>query len=197
MIFQSTHPARGATRGHPHHRPVPDHFNPRTPRGVRRADTRVASRDKRISIHAPREGCDGVGGLPFGLVDISIHAPREGCDWCRWTSLWSCGYFNPRTPRGVRPTFRWRDGPPGNFNPRTPRGVRLFRFPHIVSAIAHFNPRTPRGVRPTPSQHPAAQRGFQSTHPARGATSQLVLRTVQCAFQSTHPARGATSPEGI
>ena len=34
-----------------------------------------------ISIHAPREGCDGE---PVELVEahlaISIHAPREGCD---------------------------------------------------------------------------------------------------------------------
>ena len=36
--------------------------------------------DSRISIHAPREGCDY---QPARLPDwdvISIHAPREGCD---------------------------------------------------------------------------------------------------------------------
>ena len=34
-----------------------------------------------ISIHAPREGCDGGRG-PVLLREyvISIHAPREGCD---------------------------------------------------------------------------------------------------------------------
>ena len=38
--------------------------------------------DKRvvISIHAPREGGDRVGGLGFLYPDISIHAPREGGD---------------------------------------------------------------------------------------------------------------------
>ena len=34
-----------------------------------------------ISIHAPREGCDGYGVVSiYNPKDISIHAPREGCD---------------------------------------------------------------------------------------------------------------------
>ena len=35
-------------------------FNPRTPRGVRLLDSRDAALNAIISIHAPREGCDGV-----------------------------------------------------------------------------------------------------------------------------------------
>ena len=35
----------------------------------------------RISIHAPREGCDGVLRDGIEVIEIiSIHAPREGCD---------------------------------------------------------------------------------------------------------------------
>ena len=34
------------------------YFNPRTPRGVRRAWQEQQSQIARISIHAPREGCD-------------------------------------------------------------------------------------------------------------------------------------------
>ena len=35
----------------------------------------------RISIHAPRVGCDSVGATPVDLRSmISIHAPRVGCD---------------------------------------------------------------------------------------------------------------------
>ena len=57
----------------------------------------------RVSIHAPREGCDGRGvGTQQGKEIVSIHAPREGCD--------SGGHdlgninlsFNSRTPGGVR-----------------------------------------------------------------------------------------------
>ena len=35
----------------------------------------------RISIHAPREGCDAMGVDVFDVLDISIHAPREGCNF--------------------------------------------------------------------------------------------------------------------
>ena len=56
-IFQSTHPARGATL------------------------RRWALKKKwAISIHAPREGCDGWERIHRATGDISIHAPREGCD---------------------------------------------------------------------------------------------------------------------
>ena len=35
----------------------------------------------RVSIHAPREGCDFRANLRVSIYDIvSIHAPREGCD---------------------------------------------------------------------------------------------------------------------
>ena len=148
-IFQSTHPARGATKGLLNVARKAHHFNPRTPRGVRlpyhpdhqrrlwrfqsthpaRGATHRGWRCQRrrtISIHAPREGCD----LQLVRVvlerGISIHAPREGCDDSRRVTLRS-------------------DSP------------------------------------------------FQSTHPARGATSPLIyLGTRDGGFQSTHPARGAT-----
>ena len=82
---------------------LPSSFNPRTPRGVRHTISTVKevtnmfqsthpargatylllhpSHKVSISIHAPREGCDGSGAIVRpGSLDISIHAPREGCD---------------------------------------------------------------------------------------------------------------------
>ena len=56
--FQSTHPARGATR------PV-----------------MVSIQADAISIHAPREGCDASMSARCAQMGISIHAPREGCDF--------------------------------------------------------------------------------------------------------------------
>ena len=56
-LFQSTHPARGATRRHPRH-----------------------VKEEGISIHAPREGCDWDDKATKDKPIISIHAPREGCD---------------------------------------------------------------------------------------------------------------------
>ena len=80
MRFQSTHPARGATR---------DRFD-------------HGSTPLVISIHAPREGCDYNIGHGLKLDKISIHAPREGCDIEGGLSLALEFNFNPRTPRGVR-----------------------------------------------------------------------------------------------
>ena len=76
---------RGVRRGIAHARGRgPWYFNPRTPRGVRRAAADHGQQRYPISIHAPREGCDYTR---FGMVDnpaeISIHAPREGCDGWR------------------------------------------------------------------------------------------------------------------
>ena len=96
-VFQSTHPVRGAT--------------PEAERPVL-AD--------RISIHAPREGCDKPdlsvlkdmqfqsthpvrGATPDRSPDgggqgISIHAPREGCDPSTTPGMVTVTDFNPRTP---------------------------------------------------------------------------------------------------
>ena len=57
LEFQSTHPVRGATGG----------------------VVELLERN-RISIHAPREGCDVPSGAQSRGLAISIHAPREGCD---------------------------------------------------------------------------------------------------------------------
>ena len=79
------------------------HFNPRSPRGLRRVITGAAAgssqfqstqpkraatgrRSKRkccketISIHAAQEGCDTSRPGLSGAGKISIHAAQEGCD---------------------------------------------------------------------------------------------------------------------
>ena len=79
--FQSTHPARGATRA-----------------------GRTVSRPAGISIHAPREGCDLVsdGAEVLRAIFQSTHPARGAtCIWC-CISYKKFAYFNPRTPRGVR-----------------------------------------------------------------------------------------------
>ena len=124
--FQFTHPGRGATHCESYLTRLTNSFNSRTPGGVRREGARPIRLDTRrfnsrtpggvrrrrrivllgrpaVSIHAPREGCDGyrclcmprVSEFQFthpgrGATDVhrplrdksvvSIHAPREGCD---------------------------------------------------------------------------------------------------------------------
>ena len=56
------------------------HFNPRTPCGVRPVVQVYVKVHILISIHAPRAGCDYGNIDSGGDVIISIHAPRAGCD---------------------------------------------------------------------------------------------------------------------
>ena len=171
MSFQFTHPGRGATRLR---RICILHlwsFNSRTPGGVRLRTEEFRRDNTRVSIHAPREGCDlirctyyyatpcfnsrtpgGVRhrGIYIGdiLDDVSIHAPREGCDTGSGDPL-------PRLP---------------SFNSRTPGGVRLSRYSCPRVFFWRFNSRTPGGVRRDCQHSYDWQEEFQFTHPGRGAT---------------------------
>ena len=53
---------------------------------------------------------------------ISIHAPRGGCDPYRTMQDWEAGNFNPRTPRGVRPPPRLSRPSPERFQSTHPAG---------------------------------------------------------------------------
>ena len=150
--FQSTHPARGATRctcasGGPSqisiHAPregcdlvlavlvaVSLYFNPRTPRGVRPWSRGKSNSSKVFQSTHPARGATISLAILRGANSISIHAPREGCDALAAVLLPAIPYFNPRTPRGVRrPATRGRSHLGHDFNPRTPRGVRQQTLP--------------------------------------------------------------------
>ena len=102
-----------------------------------------------VSIHAPREGCDG-RNVPSqeSQETVSIHAPREGCD----------------------SSFNMLDNVRSGFNSRTPGGVRRDLRRKHTSEIG-FNSRTPGGVRPCGGDYNSIAGRFQFTHPGRGATS--------------------------
>ncbi len=125
IVFQFTHPVWGATG----------------------REYGTTSKDK-VSIHAPRVGCDGNEGHSLREEwDVSIHAPRVGCDFKGahikpitgtfqfthpvWgatsrskTSSNLLASFNSRTPCGVRRSASWHLQHVGGFNSRTPCGVR-------------------------------------------------------------------------
>ena len=192
--FQSTLPARGATR-----------------------DTCGERCDSIISIHAPRTGSDIVSlrDSSLGKV-ISIHAPRTGSDSC-FPICWNCfrtfqstlpargatireGHhrrapclfqstlpargatvlllrmnparndFNPRSPHGERLQAgsslpTWQ-----YFNPRSPHGERRAYRRLVRRCRTYFNPRSPHGERLVLSTSAQKPSQFQSTLPARGAT---------------------------
>ena len=189
--FQSTHPARGATKlfitivaaiNISIHAPrercdlswkgcsqMANDFNPRTPREVRHVKAKGARVVLWISIHAPRERCDeNMLVVIIVALDFNPRTPREVRRMMKKLRFLLCN-FNPRTPREVR---RWRYGLSitlTDFNPRTPREVRLMLLAHLC-LLLHFNPRTPREVRRNQKCQSIWDGIFQSTHPARGAT---------------------------
>ena len=124
--FQSTLPARGATNM------------------VRETVSDVA-----ISIHAPRTGSDPVDVLNCFLgSSISIHAPRTGSDGGGTLRVAQRSEFQSTLPaRGATLLGRW-----------------------LVSVSPHFNPRSPHGERRTSAAAKDFNPRFQSTLPARGAT---------------------------
>ena len=81
-LFQSTLPARGATR---------------------RYSYRISSRAGFQST-LPARGATGCGGGWGEKRGISIHAPREGSDIIAFWAIQYPGNFNPRSPRGERPS---------------------------------------------------------------------------------------------
>ena len=146
VLFQFTHPRRGATRvrslvilttivsihapqeGCDRFRELrcrwDKRFNSRTPGGVRRQRGGNGQDQWRVSIHAPQEGCDGPECSAIRGNGVSFHAPLEGCD------------------RRERQSAHLRQG----FNSRTPGGVRLIPLSALIT-LTRFNSRTPGGVR--------------------------------------------------
>ena len=106
----------------------------------------------RISIHAPREGGDGVTTSTAMVQEISIHAPREGGDARGgYTNIWM--HISIHAPReggdsSIRPNFTrqtvFQSTPPA-------RGATVY------TKLSPFS------------------LGFQSTPPARGATPTVFL----------------------
>ena len=103
LIFQSTHPLRGATRPTTIAKPRTQHFNPRTPCGVRRVGITSFFTGILFQSTHPLRGATCRSSIrnspPYR---ISIHAPLAGCDGSFGAPACPPTYFNPRTPCGVR-----------------------------------------------------------------------------------------------
>ena len=150
MLFQSTHPVRGATRS-------------RT----------ILFCSRLISIHAPRAGCDRRS--PRRYHQDGHFNPRTPCGVRRFPSRRSMNGPRFQSTHPVRGATRGGTTETllsQNFNPRTPCGVRR-REASCKCGRWHFNPRTPCGVRPRNRRKFYPKFRFQSTHPVRGATAKL------------------------
>ena len=101
---------------------------------------------------------------------ISIHAPRTGSD---------------NMSNKIEKTHE--------ISIHAPRTGSDSRHTRLVRHTRHFNPRSPHGERQRFGSLPSWRTLFQSTLPARGATTHLTnFLHRNMIFQSTLPARGAT-----
>ena len=166
-------------------------FNPRAPLGARRGTDRRVQRGNLISIHAPREGRDHSDGSASPSGKISIHAPREGRDR-HAAHLYRGGlrFQSTRPARGAT-----ADGQPlvlhrEHFNPRAPRGARpsgAILTPNATWISIH----APREGRDRPCPRRLTESAvFQSTRPARGATRPF------CQNQRRHEHFNPRAPRG-
>ena len=197
MMFQSTHPARGATSAAYEDFENNILFQSTHPaRGATQCAAQIRL-SRSVSIHAPRAGCDSTLVITSILPRLfqSTHPARGATRMViLWPGFMTC--FNPRTPRGVRhpdnaypiwhcsfqSTHPARGATHWQFpsSPRTwvsihaPRAGCDMRIQLSCPLVFCFNPRTPRGVRPDKITWLVQHGGFQSTHPARGATSCLL-----------------------
>ena len=148
------------------------YFNPRSPRGERQVDADALADAQKFQSTLPARGATGVKFLGGNLrnlfqstlpargatsgrgrtrrrAEISIHAPREGSDLALDVVIFDRTHFNPRSPRGER-----RSRYPMRKRRRT---------------ISIHAPREGSDKKSYSAQYTA--RKFQSTLPARGATS--------------------------
>ena len=195
VIFQSTHPLRGATT-------------------LNLLSRRVVT----ISIHAPLAGCDPTAwprpgwisyfnprtpcgvrllvgeAVIIGLV-ISIHAPLAGCDHFEDRFSPDRCHFNPRTPCGVRPALVTVLSAMTGISIHAPLAGCDAGAGGRTRATRYFNPRTPCGVRPAPCGAPPMANPISIHAPLAGCDPPRQPWIMSRArFQSTHPLRGATGP---
>ena len=184
--FQSTLPARGATC----RRGVPcwvRNFNPRSPHGERRRGGRGSASTRRFQSTLPARGATARRQGQRIHKAISIHAPRTGSDVGMYAGRKDYIYFNPRSPHGERHPNNRRALHPCNFNPRSPHGERRVT-PSVYPCPLYFNPRSPHGERRCRYHLVRYTDKFQSTLPARGATNVLHhIRTLDRDFNPRSP----------
>ena len=99
-------------------------------------------------------------------------------------------YFNPRTPRGVRPLFLASHSGRQAFQSTHPSRGATNSTINIIVAV-YFNPRTPRGVRQRKTAGTTGN-GISIHAPLAGCDRKELSERAMRGFQSTHPSRGAT-----
>ena len=171
--------------------PRPQYFNPRPPRGGRRNTGDRGLGGGYFNPRPPR------GGRPAGAVgwrtscQISIHALREEGDFQhKSTGEWDTKFQSTPSARRATSTAKQGGAAALNFNPRPPRGGRP-SFQGDPKAEVQFQS-TPSARRATGSFDKDAQAKalFQSTPSARRATCSLLSALCATINFNPRPPRG-------
>ena len=150
MAFQSTLPARGATR----------------------CWEKEPTREETISIHAPRTGSDGAGKKSrHARKPFQSTLPARGAT-LSCTNWGGKAIFQSTLPARGATALVLGSSKPEAISIHAPRtgSDRQSRSREPIGF--HFNPRSPHGERLGVGNHTARTLRFQSTLPARGATEQ-------------------------
>ena len=174
--FQFTHPGRGATAIVIERPALLDGFNSRTPGGVR-PPASASLRSRRGCFNSRTPG--GVRRVPQSasqtLLRVSIHAPREGCDQAGLSLVRISREFQFTHPGRGATVCRERGHRLNQVSIHAPREGCDFATAYCVHTLACFNSRTPGGVRRSLPPILYSSSLFQFTHPGRGATYRRCL----------------------
>ena len=166
----------------------------------------------KISIHAPREGCDArrlycgdhagqfqsthpargatirIPEIIPGLYEFQSTHPARGATTRKAAIRLTTGISIHAPREGCDVYQRVYNYIVKDFNPRTPRGVRPMEDGDRVRKSHNFNPRTPRGVRRSIATSIPALRNFNPRTP-RGCdrTNQSFFKTPQQNFNPRTP----------
>ena len=170
IMFQFTHPVRGAT--------------PKLSKAPRQSTS--------FQFTHPVRGATSLLQSRRSHIQVSIHAPRAGCNISPSPVRSQAEGFNSRTPCGVRLKAYGTQRFKAMFQFTHPvRGATISSctiLPYCVVSIHAPRAGCDRCYYLTTSR----RKQFQFTHPVRGATvSRGRRKWRQRPFQFTHPARGA------
>ena len=167
-------PRTGSDRTSPSIRTRPKrYFNPRSPHGERPGRSKMTTLTRDISIHAPRTGSDtGCHAQTRQRRIFQSTLPARGATNTAGVDIdVQNANFNPRSPHGERRRVSGSTKPVSGISIHAPRtGSDLaVGAGTLVWIISIHAPRT--GSDKRAGKHAVGGRRFQSTLPARGATS--------------------------
>ena len=175
----------------PSMRPRPAYFNPRTPCGVRRFPSSARSTESNFNPRTPCGVRPGVAPEAIWTEIFQSTHPLRGATHIAVRRILHELFQSTHPLRGATLTIMQGDQY-AIISIHAPLAGCDRAAQFVIGKRDDFNPRTPCGVRQMSCSGNSKSYQFQSTHPLRGATDDLLKKLAKAIFQSTHPLRGAT-----